>query len=88
MATNEPIDIPLDEIEASKAGEEWGSQRITCGRRDVITAFVRNPLNSSILLVKRSEKVNTYKLHWGGVSGVVEGDENLLTRAEREVCLV
>jgi len=89
MATNEPTNTPLDELEAAIAGETWGSQRITrSGRRDVITAFVRNPSNSSILLVKRSEKVNTYKLHWGGVSGVVEGDENLLKRAEREVCLV
>lgn len=85
MTTNQPINTPLDELEAAKGGEKWGPQRITRGRRDVITAFVRNPSNSSVLLVKRSEKVNTYKLHWGGVSGVVEGDENLLKRAEQEV---
>ncbi|KAG7674773.1 putative translation initiation factor eIF-2B subunit 2-like [Nannochloris sp. 'desiccata'] len=85
MTTNQPINTPLDELEAAKGGEKWGPQRITRGRRDVITAFVRNPSNSSVLLVKRSEKVNTYKLHWGGVSGVVEGDENLLKRAEQEI---
>jgi hypothetical protein len=87
MASNDPTEIPLDELEAAKAGEHWGPQRMTHGRRDVITAFVRRPSDSSILFVKRSEKVNTYKLHWGGVSGVVEGNENLRERAEREVCL-
>lgn len=86
MATNEPTDIIVNQAEREKETEEhWGPQRITRGRRDVITAFVRRPLDSSILLVKRSEKVNTYKLHWGGVSGVVEGGENLQQRAEREV---
>ena len=55
------------------------------GRRDVVTAVVRNTSNNSILLVKRSENVNTYKLHWGGVSGIVEGDENIQKRAEIEV---
>jgi predicted Ser/Thr protein kinase len=94
MSTNEPKNSPLDEAEAAAiaAGEKWGPQRITRGRRDVVTAFVRRRSTSSlgeegesILLVKRSEKVNTYKLHWGGVSGVVEGDENLQQRAEQEV---
>lgn len=89
MATNNPRYTPLDEsaIEAAAAGEHWGPQRVTRGRRDVVTAFVRKPVESTVLLVKRSEKVNTYKLHWGGVSGVVEGDENLQQRAEREVSL-
>ena len=86
MTTSEPTNTPLDELEAAKTGECWGPQRITSrGRRDVITAFVRHPIDSSILLVKRSEKVNTYKLHWGGVSGVVEGNENLRERAQQEV---
>ena len=89
MATNNPRNTPLDEaaLEAAAAGEHWGPQRVTRGRRDVVTGFVRKPVESTVLLVKRSEKVNTYKLHWGGVSGVVEGDENLQQRAEREVSL-
>jgi hypothetical protein len=85
MSTNKPKIVAqfLDEIEA--ASESWGPQRMTRGRRDVVTAFVRRPSDSSVLLVKRSEKVNTYKLHWGGVSGVVEGNENLQERAKQEV---
>jgi hypothetical protein len=75
MASNDPTEIPSDELEAAKAGEHWGPQRMTHGRRDVITAFIRRPSDASLLFVKRSEKVNTYKLHWGGVSGVVEGNE-------------
>jgi hypothetical protein len=30
-------------------------------------------------------QVGTYKLHWGGVSGGVEGEESLLHRALQEV---
>lgn len=63
---------------------DLGQQRVTHGRRDVVTAFLRREDNS-VLLVKRSEKVGTYKLHWGGISGVVEGDEALRQRAETEI---
>ena len=72
--------------------ETYGKQRYTKGgRRDVVTAFVRNQNEtttdlSTFLVVKRSEQVNTYKLHWGGVSGVVEeGDVSLQERAATEI---
>lgn len=65
---------------------KWGPQRFTRGRRDVVTAFVQRPDNKNVLVVKRSEKVRTYKLHYGGVSGVVEeADPSLLGRAATEI---
>lgn len=60
--------------------------RITKGRRDVVTAFLQRPSDKAILLVQRSIKVSTYQLHWGGVSGGLEGEtESCLFRATQEI---
>lgn len=49
----------------------------------VITAFLR--YNDKILLLKRSNKVKTMKELWSGISGRIEGDEDPLYRAKREI---
>jgi len=77
----------VDASAADSAREEDWPQRITRGRKDVVTAFIQNPTDGSVLVVKRSDKVRTYKNYWGGVSGSVEGDESLFFRAQREVSL-
>lgn len=53
-------------------------------RKDVVTAFIRKS-NATVLLVRRSDQVGSYKNYWGGVSGGVEGSESLLRRAQIEV---
>lgn len=60
-------------------------QRITKGRKDVVTAFIRRDRDNAVLLVQRSDKVSTYQGFWGGVSGGVEGNESLRRRAEIEI---
>ncbi|KAF6256070.1 hypothetical protein COO60DRAFT_148070 [Scenedesmus sp. NREL 46B-D3] len=53
-------------------------------RRPVVTAFVRRD-DGKLLVVKRSDKVGSYRHLWGGVSGGVEGSESLLDRALTEI---
>lgn len=84
LAMSTAVPTPAGPASTPENTQDYGPQRITRGRRDVVTAFVVRRQDASVLLVKRSEKVNTYKLHWGGVSGVVEGDENLVNRARQE----
>ena len=48
-----------------------------------VTSFLKN--SEKILLLKRSEKVKTMKSLWAGISGIIEGDEEPLVRAEIEV---
>jgi 8-oxo-dGTP pyrophosphatase MutT (NUDIX family) len=66
------------------AGEDV-AQRLTRGRRDVVTAFIQRPRDLHVLLVRRSQEVGTYPHMWGGVSGGVEGNERLLHRAQQEI---
>ncbi len=49
----------------------------------IVTSFLKN--SEKILLLKRSEKVKTMKSLWAGISGIIEGDEEPLVRAEIEV---
>ena len=49
----------------------------------IVTSFLKN--SEKILLLKRSEKVKTMKSLWAGISGIIEGDEKPLVRAEIEV---
>ena len=49
----------------------------------IVTSFLKN--SEKILLLKRSEKVKTMKNLWAGISGIIEGDEEPLARAEIEV---
>lgn len=53
-------------------------------RKEVVTAFIRKR-NTTVLLVRRSDKVGSYKNYWGGISGGVEGSESLVRRAQIEV---
>jgi len=49
----------------------------------VVTAFLRN--GQRILILKRSEKVGSYKGRWAGISGFIEENETPLEAARREV---
>ncbi|MCD6467174.1 MAG: NUDIX domain-containing protein, partial [Methanomicrobia archaeon] len=49
---------------------------------DVVTSFLS--FDNKILILKRSEKVSTYKGKWAGISGYIE-DETPLEAAQREI---
>ena len=49
----------------------------------IITTFLKN--SDKILLLKRSQKVKTMKNLWAGISGLIEGDEEPLSRAKIEI---
>ncbi len=50
---------------------------------DVVTCVIKH--DEKILLLKRSDKVGTYKNKWACVSGYVERAEDVLERAFREI---
>jgi len=52
-------------------------------RTKIVTSFLKN--SEKILLLKRSERVKTMKSLWAGISGIIEGDEKPLARAEIEI---
>ena len=49
----------------------------------IVTSFLKN--SDEILLLKRSNKVKTMKNLWAGISGIIEGKEEPITRAEIEI---
>ena len=49
----------------------------------IVTTFLTN--SNKILLLKRSQKVKTMKNLWAGISGLIEGDEEPLSRAKIEI---
>lgn len=51
---------------------------------DVVTCVLTNKKNE-ILILKRSDKVKTYKGLWGGVAGYVEKDEKPVETAFKEI---
>jgi 8-oxo-dGTP pyrophosphatase MutT (NUDIX family) len=51
-------------------------------RKDIVTSFLVK--DGKILLLKRSNKVGTFRGKWAGVSGFIE-DENSLEAALREI---
>jgi len=51
--------------------------------RPVVTAFLRN--RGRILIVRRSQRVGTFRGSWSGISGYIEGRERPLHRALQEV---
>eukprot|EP00879_Flechtneria_rotunda_P003988 GHRR01004228.1.p1 GENE.GHRR01004228.1~~GHRR01004228.1.p1 ORF type:complete len:360 (+),score=125.10 GHRR01004228.1:765-1844(+) len=53
-------------------------------RRPVVTAFIRRD-DHKFLVVRRSDKVRTYPLTYGAISGGVEGNESLLDRARAKI---
>ncbi len=40
--------------------------------RHVVTCFLRNPADGTVLLGQRSDRVSTYPGHWAAISGSVE----------------
>jgi len=50
---------------------------------DVVTAVIKR--NKKILILKRGEKVRTYKGKWACVSGYLEKNEDALGRAIKEI---
>jgi predicted aconitase with swiveling domain/8-oxo-dGTP pyrophosphatase MutT (NUDIX family) len=51
--------------------------------RRVVTAFLRR--DGRILVLRRSQRVGTYRGRWAGVSGSLEGDEEPEDRARAEI---
>ncbi len=49
----------------------------------IVTSFLK--FGDRILILRRSDKVSTYKGRWGGVSGFLEGDEKPFERAMKEI---
>ena len=49
----------------------------------IVTSFITD--NKKFLLLKRSQKVKTMKGLWAGISGIIEKDEEPLTRAKIEI---
>lgn len=49
----------------------------------VVTSIIEN--GNKILILKRSEKVKSFKHKWAGISGYFEKDEDLLSRALIEI---
>jgi uncharacterized protein len=64
-------------------GEEGTVDLPAVTERPVVTAILRN--RGRIRIVKRSDRVGTFRGVWSGISGFVEGDEPPLQRARREV---
>jgi len=49
----------------------------------IVTSFITD--NDKFLLLKRSNKVKTMKGLWAGISGVIEKDEDPISRAKIEI---
>jgi len=49
----------------------------------VVTSFLEH--DGKILILRRSDKVRTMKHKWAGISGYIEGNENPLERALKEI---
>jgi len=51
---------------------------------NVVTSIIKNE-KDKILILKRSDKVGTYKAQWSGVSGYIEKDEEPIDTALKEI---
>ena len=49
----------------------------------IVTSFLKN--SDNILLLRRSEKVKSMKNLWAGISGIIEGNEEPIKRAQIEI---
>lgn len=49
----------------------------------VVTVFLM--YEAKVLILRRSDKVRTMKHKWAGISGYIEGNENVLERACKEI---
>ena len=50
---------------------------------EVVTCFLT--YENTVLILKRSNKVKTFKGYWAGISGYVEKDEKPITTAMKEI---
>jgi 8-oxo-dGTP pyrophosphatase MutT (NUDIX family) len=49
----------------------------------IVTSFIRD--NEKLLILKRSDKVKSMKGLWAGISGMIENNEEPLSRAKIEI---
>jgi 8-oxo-dGTP pyrophosphatase MutT (NUDIX family) len=49
----------------------------------IVTSFIRD--NEKLLILKRSDKVKSMKGLWAGISGIIENNEEPLSRAKIEI---
>lgn len=49
----------------------------------IVTSFIKD--DDKLLILKRSNKVKSMKGLWGGISGMIEGNEEPLERAKIEI---
>ena len=49
----------------------------------IVTSFIKD--NDKLLLLKRSDRVKTMKGLWAGISGIIEKNEEPLSRAKIEI---
>ena len=49
----------------------------------IVTSFLKN--SEEVLILKRSEKVRSMKNLWAGISGIIEGKEKPIKRAQIEI---
>ena len=49
----------------------------------IVTSFIQN--SDKFLILKRSNKVKTMKGLWAGISGIIENNEEPLSRAKTEI---
>ena len=49
----------------------------------IVTSFIKD--DSKLLILKRSDKVKTMKGLWAGISGIIENNEEPLSRAKIEI---
>ncbi len=49
----------------------------------IVTSFIKN--DDKLLILKRSDKVRSMKGLWAGISGIIENNEEPLTRAKIEI---
>jgi uncharacterized glyoxalase superfamily metalloenzyme YdcJ len=77
LVTKRELKTRMDSVSAA-------THELMRARKEVVTAFIRKR-NTDVLLVRRSDKVGSYRNYWGGISGGVEGSESLVRRAEIEV---
>ncbi len=68
-------------LQGSRTQGEGGSSSLTV--KNVVTVFVSH--HRRILLLRRSDRVGSYRGRWAGISGYVEQNEDPLRRAVKEI---
>ncbi len=82
LVDNIDIDLFEEDDEVRIEGKKGIVELMDVEQVDVVTAFLKK--DDSILLLKRSDEVKTYKGRWAGVSGYLDMD-NPLEQAKTEI---